>query len=62
MPLKKGTSEATFSSNVGELLHSYKRGGSFAEGKSPEKARQMAVAAAFKVKREAQKKKRKGVK
>jgi len=51
MPLKKGTSKATVRSNIAELLHSFKKGGSFAKGKSKRKARQMAVAAAFDMKR-----------
>jgi len=55
MPLKKGKSADVVSSNIRELMHSYKRGGGFAKGKSPEKARQMAIAAAF-----AQEKKPKG--
>jgi hypothetical protein len=59
MPLKEGTSKATLSSNIKELLHSYKRGGDFAKGKSKEKAHEMAVAAAFKKKREAWRKKKK---
>ena len=51
MPLKKGASQKTVSSNIKELMHSYKRGGRFAKGKSPGKAKQMAIAAAFSVKR-----------
>jgi hypothetical protein len=46
------------SKNIGELMHSYRKGGSFAKGKLPQKARQMAVAAAFGIK-EAQMKKKK---
>jgi hypothetical protein len=55
MPLKKGKSQTTFSSNVSELMHSYKRGGKFAKGKSSGKARQMALAAAFSIKRRGKK-------
>ena len=51
MPLKKGRSQKTVSSNIKELMHSYKRGGRFAKGKSPGKAKQMAIAAAFSIKR-----------
>jgi len=55
MPLKRGKSQATVSSNIEELMHSYKRGGRFAKGKSPGKARQMAIAAAFALKRKSKK-------
>lgn len=51
MPLQKGKSQKVMSGNISELMHSYKRGGKFAKGKSPGKARQMAVAAAFELKR-----------
>lgn len=51
MPLKKGKSKAIVSSNISELMHSYKQGGKFAKGKPSAKARQMAVAAAFSLKR-----------
>ena len=55
MPLKKGRSQATVSSNISELMHSYKKGGRFAKGKSPRKARKMAIAAAFSMKRASKK-------
>ena len=55
MPLKKGRSQKTVSSNIKELMHSYKRGGRFAKGKSPRKARKMAIAAAFSIKRASKK-------
>ena len=51
MPLKKGRSQKTVSYNIKELMHSYKRGGRFAKGKPPGKARKMAIAAAFGIKR-----------
>lgn len=51
MPLKRGTSQEVLQRNIEELMHSYKRGGRFAKGKSPGKARQMAVAAAFALRR-----------
>jgi len=51
MPLIKSTSPAARSSNIEELMHSYKHGGQFAKGKSPGKARQMAIATAFNIKR-----------
>jgi hypothetical protein len=51
MPLKKGKSQKVMQENIRELMHSYKRGGRFAKGKSPEKARQMAIAAAFAMRR-----------
>lgn len=56
MPLKKGTSQATVSANIAELMHSYKKGGRFAKGKSSGKARTMAIAAAFDLKRRSAKK------
>lgn len=59
MPLKRGTSQKVLQENIKELMHSYKRGGRFARGKSPEKARQMAIAAAFAMKERGRK--RKGV-
>jgi len=55
MPLKTGKSQKVVSSNIGELMRSYKRGGQFAKGKSPGKARQMAIAAAFSIKRKSKK-------
>ena len=55
MPLKKGRSQATVSHNIEELMHSYKRGGKFAKGKSARKARKMAIAAAFSIKRASKK-------
>ena len=55
MPLKKGTSQTIVGKNIKELMHSYKRGGRFAKGKSPRKARQMAIAAAFSIKRASKK-------
>lgn len=51
MPLKKGASQKVFEENIRELMRSYKRGGRFARGKSPAKAREMAVAAAFAMRR-----------
>jgi hypothetical protein len=51
MPLQKGKSKQVVSQNIAELLHSYKKGGSFAKGKTSAKARKMAVAAAFDMKR-----------
>lgn len=51
MPLKKGKSKKVLQENIRELMHSYKRGGRFARGKSPRKARQMAIAAAFAMRR-----------
>ena len=55
MPLKKGRSQKTVSHNIKELMHSYKKEGRFAKGKSPRKARKMAIAAAFDVKRRSKK-------
>jgi hypothetical protein len=55
VPLKKGTNKAKVSANIAELLHSYKHGGKFAKGKSSGKARSMAVAAAFDLKRKSKK-------
>ena len=55
MPLKKGRSQKTVSHNIKELMHSYKKGGRFAKGKSSRKARKMAIAAAFSVKRASKK-------
>lgn len=47
MPLAKGSSKKTVANNIAELMHSYKHGGDFAKGKTPSKARRMAIAAAF---------------
>lgn len=55
MPLKKSASESALKYNIAELMHSYKKGGEFAKGKSSDKARSMAVAAAFDLKRRAKK-------
>ncbi len=55
MPLTKSSSQAALDKNISELMHSYKKGGRFAKGKSADKAHQMAIAAAFQVKREARK-------
>lgn len=55
MPLKQGKSQATVSSNISELMHSFKQGGRFARGKSSGKARQIAIAAAFSMKRQSKK-------
>lgn len=62
MPLKEGKSSEVISSNISELIHSYRRGGSFAKGKSASKAREMAVAAAFAKARENKKRKKHGKK
>ena len=51
MPLSKEKTKEALGSNISELMHSYKKGGKFAKGKSPKKARQMAIAAAFSIKR-----------
>ncbi len=51
MPLDYSKSKKAFSGNVSELLASYKEGGKFAKGKSMKKARQMALATAFGIKR-----------
>ena len=56
MPLIRSASQKTMSRNIGELMHSYRKGGNFAKGKSPAKARQMAITAAFGIKREQMKK------
>lgn len=55
MPLIKSSNKAALGKNIEELMHSYKKGGNFAKGKSPAKARKMAIAAAFDVKRRANK-------
>lgn len=55
MPLQQGKSNKTMSANISELMKSFKDGGTFAQGKTPKKARQMAVAAAFNIKRSAKK-------
>jgi hypothetical protein len=52
MPLKSGKSSKTMSSNISEMMNSFKKGGNFAKGKSASKARQMAIAAAFSKKKE----------
>lgn len=53
MPLKKGSSDKTRSANISEMIRSK----TFAEGKSPEKKRSMAVAAAYDQQRRSKKKK-----
>ena len=53
MPLDKSGSKASVGKNIEELMHSYKKGGRFARGKSSGTARKMAIAAAFDVKRRA---------
>jgi len=55
MPLKRGKSKETLSANIAELIRSHKKGGSFAKGKSKKKARKMATAAAFDLKRRSKK-------
>jgi len=55
MPLQKGVSKEVISSNIAELLTSFKKGGKFAKGKSSKKAQQMAIAAAFDMKRRSKK-------
>jgi len=49
MPLQGGKSKAAFSSNVGELMSSYKAKGTIGKTnpKSKKKARQIALAIAF---------------
>ena len=49
MPLKKGRSKKTISSNIKEIMHSYKRKGSIGTShpKSAAKARRQAIAIAF---------------
>jgi len=51
MPLIKSGSKKAVSSNIAELMASFKKGGNFAKGKSTAKAKQMAIAAAFSLKR-----------
>ena len=53
MPLKKGSSQKTFESNVSEIMHSYKRKGKIGKVKPRSKAhaRKIALAIAFNVKR-----------
>ena len=55
MPLIESARKEVVGENISELMHSYKRGGKFAKGKSPGKARQMAIAAAFSIKRKSKK-------
>jgi hypothetical protein len=54
MPLKAGKSQKVFSSNVRELMHTYKRKGKIGhvKPKSAEHARKIALAIAFQKKRE----------
>jgi len=54
MPLKKGKSKKAFQSNVRELYHSLR-----GKGRGVEKARQMALAAAFNIRRGGRKRKKK---
>lgn len=51
MPLTKSGSKKAMSTNIGELINSYRKGGEFAKGKSEAKARSMAVAAAFAIRK-----------
>jgi len=54
MPLKKSAKKSVMGKNISEMM----RSSTFAKGKSPEKKQQMAVAAAYSVKRAASKKKK----
>jgi hypothetical protein len=51
MPLIKSKSKKALSANISELMHSFNKGGEFAKGKRSKKAHQMAVAAAFSMKK-----------
>jgi len=58
MPLKQGSSQKTFSKNVSELMHSFRKSGRIGTStpSSAVKARKQALAIAFDVKARAQKK------
>jgi hypothetical protein len=53
MPLKKSKSKRAFNYNVSELIHAYKKKGKIGKvkPKNAKKARQIALAIAFKIKR-----------
>ena len=53
MPLKAGKSKETFSKNVSEMVHSYRRKGKIGKTKpkNAEHARRIALAAAFQKRR-----------